>query len=260
MTETRWRPLARVTANRGWRVENTTDGATLYLYDVIDSWGGDWGISAKDVLSALAEVTSPTLNVRLNSPGGDYFEGVAIYNALVQHPGQVTVHVDALAASAASVIAMAGDHIVMHPGAQLMIHDALSMAVGNAAEMRRTADLLDQCSDDIAGFYARQAGGEPEQWRELMRAETWYTAEQAVAAGLADEVAQRDPAPALALSPSAYAERWLDVALRHTATPETPEPAPEPEPAAVPAATEPVAASLPTLSELFRSAVREAVA
>jgi ClpP class serine protease len=120
------------------------------------------------------------------------FDGLAIYNALRSHPAQVTVTVDGLAASIASVIAMAGDRVVMNRGAMMMIHDASSLSVGNAQEMRATADLLDKASDNIASIYADRAGGTPEEWRGQMRAETWYLAAEAVDVGLADE-AVTDP-------------------------------------------------------------------
>lgn len=238
------------------RVDRTpnvdADGATLYLYDAIDSWGGDWGVSASDVRAALTEIGSAAVELHINSPGGDYFEAVAIYNTLQAHAGAITVHIDGLAASAASVIAMVGERVIMGQGSQLMIHDALTMAFGNAGEIRKTADLLDQCSDDISGFYARRAGGDPAAFREAMRAETWYTADQAVAAGLADEVAGAAPTPAVAAS----AERWI-AALRPA--PLAPEPGPIPD--LRPTAVVPPPAALPTtgpnLAELIRSAVRK---
>jgi len=119
-------------------------------------------------------------------------EGVAIANVLRQHPADVTVWVDGLAASAGSVIAMAGDEIVMGIGAQLMIHDAWGRALGPADEMRQAAAMLDSTSDAIAATYAARAGGTTAEWRAVMVAETWYTAEEAVAAGLADRVATDD--------------------------------------------------------------------
>jgi len=230
------------------------EGATLWIYDPIDSYGGDWGVSALDVRDTLAGFGGADLSVRINSPGGDYFEAVAIRTLLAQYPGKVTMRIDGLAASAATVIATAGDHVVMAPGAQYMIHDALTIALGNAAEMRRTADLLDQCSDDIAGFYAAKAGGDAATFRDAMRAETWYTAEQAVAAGLADELAGAPAEPAVAAS----AARWI-AAMRPAAEP-APIPAPVPDTnstAAVVAAEAPASVSdpLPTLSELFCSAL-----
>lgn len=167
---------------RFWSVI-TTDGAELYLYGMI----GEWEVSAVDFIQALAAVVGPAITVRVNSPGGDYFEGMAIYNALIDHPAQVEVRVDALAASAASFIAMAGNRVVMNRQARMMIHDAHGIVAGNAADMVSMADVLDAISDDMAAIYAARAGGTPAKWRGLMKAETWYSAEKAVAAGLADE-------------------------------------------------------------------------
>jgi hypothetical protein len=128
--------------------------------------------------------------VRINSPGGSVFEGIAIANALRAHPANVTVQVDSVAASIASVIAMAGDRIEMAPNSMMMIHDASGLAMGNAADMEEMAELLDLISDNIADAYAARAGGTREQWRERMRAETWYLPEDAVDNGLADEAVQ----------------------------------------------------------------------
>jgi ATP-dependent protease ClpP protease subunit len=173
---------------------DSTAAAELFIYDYIDSWGGDWGVSASMVLAALAQVPGRALNVRVNSPGGEYFEGVAIANALRSHDGPVNVFIDGMAASAASVIAMAGETVTMGIGSQLMIHDASCITLGNPAEHRRALDMLEQTSDDIAAQYAAKAGGEVKDWRAAMVAETWYTAAQAVEAGLADAVAGAPPA------------------------------------------------------------------
>lgn len=208
-------PGAESVVSRGTRpgapavkVENAADEATVWVYDVI----GDWGVSAAELVPAIEQITAPNITVRVNSPGGDYFAGVAIANALVRHPANVAVHVDALAASAASVIAMAGDEIVMHPGAQMMIHDALTMTVGNAAEHTKTAALLDAASDDIAAVYAARSGlTDAAGFREQMRAETWLTAEAAVEAGLATRVAEpvsRETEPVAAEDDR---PRWLAV-------------------------------------------------
>jgi len=186
----RWTNLAPAPFREGVRAVTAASEPELLIYDYIDSWGGEWGVSAAEVLAALDVIGDvPALTVRLSSPGGDYFEGVSIHNALLRHPATVTVHVDALAASAASVIAMAGDRVVMGQGAQIMIHEAASAAFGRADDMRACAVMLDQTNDDIAGFYAARTGGDVAAWREAVRQETWYTAAQAVAAGLADEVA-----------------------------------------------------------------------
>lgn len=186
--------LARPVARQGqswYRIQGKADEvADVYIYDEI-SW---WGISAQDFVNELREVTAPKVNLHLNSPGGDVFDAHAIYQALLDHPAEVTTLVDSLAASAASVIAMAGERIVMGKAAMLMIHDAWGLAIGNAADMRDMADRLDKISNVIAGVYAERAGGPLEFWRQAMLEESWYDAEEAVAAGLADEVRQRKAA------------------------------------------------------------------
>lgn len=169
--------------------EVTSDGiAELYLYDPIDSWGGWWGVSAKEFGEALALLPDDTTEIRLfiNSPGGEVWDAMAIVNQLRRHPARTVAVVDGIAASAASVIAVTCDETVMAVGSQLMIHDAWNIAVGNEADMLAMADRLAKSSNTLAGIYATKAGGDVEDWRELMRAETWYTAAEAVRDGLAD--------------------------------------------------------------------------
>jgi ATP-dependent protease ClpP protease subunit len=171
--------------------------ATVDIFDVIDSWGGWFGISAGEVDAALAQAGDvDTLYVRINSPGGEALEGVAIGNLLRAHKATVHVTVYGLAASAASAVAMAGDTIAAGPGSMMMIHDASNIAWGDAAELRAEAAILDTLSDGYAALYAAKAGGTAAEWRARMQATTWYTAEQAVTAGLADRVGL-DPAPAV---------------------------------------------------------------
>lgn len=187
---------------RAWyeiRDADSPDEAEMLIYDEIGGW---WGPTPGDIVSELRAITAPNLRVRINSPGGSVFDGVAIANAIRLHPANVIVQVDGIAASIASVIAMAGDRIVMSPQSQLMIHDASGMCLGNSADMGEMATLLDVQSDNIADAYAERAGGTREEWRERMRAESWYLAEEAVAAGLADEVlpsrkAAEEPEPVL---------------------------------------------------------------
>jgi ATP-dependent protease ClpP protease subunit len=164
----------------------------VFIYDEI----GYYGVTASAFASELAGLDVDTINLRLNSPGGEVFDGIAIYNVLRGHRAAVNVTVDGLAASIASVIAMAGDSVEMGRGSRMMIHDAQGLALGDAATMRELADLLDQESDNIARFYAARAGGKADQWRERMRATTWYTAEEAVEAGLADRIVAEVPAAA----------------------------------------------------------------
>ncbi|MFF9002614.1 head maturation protease, ClpP-related [Streptomyces achromogenes] len=160
------------------------DEAELFLYDEI----GGWGTLAEDFIAELEAITTPKLRVRVSSPGGSVFEGVALANALRAHPAEVTVQVDGIAASIASVIAMAADRVVMQPQAMVMVHDASGVCMGNAQDMADMAALLDKISDNIADAYGAKAGGTRDEWRQVMKAETWYTAEEAVEAGLADEV------------------------------------------------------------------------
>lgn len=177
--------LAEVTAPK------LTDGvATLRLYDVIDSWGGPYGISAKEFAEVLDDLPDDTTEIRLHisSPGGEVWDGLAILNSLRQHRARVVTIVDGIAASAASVVAMAGDEVLMAPGSELMIHAAWGLCVGNATDMAKLAETLQHESDNLAGIYAAKAGGTVEEWRAAMSAETWYTADEAVAAGLADRV------------------------------------------------------------------------
>jgi HK97 family phage major capsid protein len=176
-----------------YRISNSVDGpAQILLYDLI----GYFGISAQDFLHDLGAVNGP-VEVHINSPGGDVFDAFAIYTALVSRPGVTTV-VDSLAASSASVIAMAGEQRLMAKTSQLMIHSAWAGVDGDAADMRQLADRLDTVSGQIAGVYADTAGGQPDYWRGLMSAETWFTPQQALEAGLITGITgtAREPAPA----------------------------------------------------------------
>lgn len=166
----------------------TAEVAHVSIYDEI----GFWGVSAQDFAAQVKGITAPSITVHINSPGGDVFDGVAILNTLRSHPATVDVVVDGLAASAASFIAMAGDTVTMMPNASMMIHDASGVCMGNTADMVAMADLLDKISDNIASVYATRAGGSVNQWREVMRGEAWYTADEAVEAGLADRVGELD--------------------------------------------------------------------
>ena len=168
-----------------YRINSLADGVDeVYIYDEI----GWFGVSAADLIQELRGLTARQLSVRLNTPGGDTFDSIAIGNALRSHPATVDVTVDALAASGGSIIAMAGDTVTMAPGSQMMIHDAWTMDIGNAAVFRELADFLDGQSDNVASIYQSHAGGKVADWRAAMQAETWYSAQEAVDAGLADKV------------------------------------------------------------------------
>lgn len=176
-----------------YRMEAAGDRtAEVYIYDAIDSW---WGVSASRFVKDLAALDVDTINLRVNSPGGSVYDGVAIMNAIRRHPANVIATVDGLAASAASFIIQAADEVIMGRGTELMIHDASTICWGDARDMVDMAAHLDRISGTIAGLYAERAGGTAEEWRYAMLAETWYTADEAVAAGLADRIDGKDPKP-----------------------------------------------------------------
>lgn len=184
-TEAKPKPWFRV--ENAFKGEGGAETTPVYIYDEIgDSWWG--GTSAADFIKMIGTIETPKIELHLNSPGGDIFDGVAIYNALNAHPAEVNVVVDALAASAASFIAQAGDTVTMTKGSMMMIHDGSGMVWGNASDMRQMADLLDKLSNNIASIYADRAGQSTEFWRNLMQEEVWYDAQEAVDAGLADSV------------------------------------------------------------------------
>jgi ATP-dependent Clp endopeptidase proteolytic subunit ClpP len=171
--------------DRFWRIENRagSDVADLYLFDEVSFYG----IDANSFRAELDEVKASKLRLRINSPGGDVFDGIAIANLLRARDPEFEVVVDGLAASIASVIAVAGGKVTMSPNSQMMIHDASGIVMGDAEDMRSMAKVMDKISDNIAGAYATKAGGDPAEWRKRMRAETWFSAAEAVESGLADE-------------------------------------------------------------------------
>ena len=162
------------------------DSAEVLVYDVIgeDIFGG---ISAKEFRAQIKDVKAKSLNVRINSPGGSVVEGAAMMTALDEFKGEITVDIDSMAASAASVLAMAGDKVRMASNALMMIHDPYSMVMGGADEMRRTADLLDKVKGQIIDAYMRRSKKNRKELSKMMGDETWFTGAEAVAAGLADE-------------------------------------------------------------------------
>ncbi|MFN4017615.1 MAG: head maturation protease, ClpP-related [Reyranella sp.] len=160
----------------------------LDLYGIIGAdWFGD-GITSKmvsDSLKAMGSVSS--IEVNINSPGGDVFEGRGIYNLLKEHKAKVDVHVIAEAASAASLIAMAGDTITMSEGSLMMIHRASGLAYGNAEEIEQLIKLLKTIDETMVSTYAARTKNSPEDVRAWLDAETWMTADEAVARGFADK-------------------------------------------------------------------------
>lgn len=166
----------------------TDDGpAELLIYDEIDPF---WGVSADQFARDLKAIDRDAITVRINSPGGSVFDGIAILNALRDHKAKITVVVDSLAASIASVIAMAGDEVVMNRNSQMMLHNAWAVCVGDARDMQKTSERLTRHNANIAAIYAERAGGTVEDWLAVMAEETWLMADEAVDAGLADRVVE----------------------------------------------------------------------
>ncbi|WP_100454686.1 head maturation protease, ClpP-related [Mycobacteroides abscessus] len=187
--------------------------ATLHIYDEIDSW---FGVNAEALVVEISALDPETeLTVRVNSPGGNAFDGINIANAIMRHPGKTTTYIDGLAASAASVIAVASDEVVVSKYGQAMVHDARSGQYGTAKDLRSVADHLEKLSASYAKLYADRAGGTVEDWAQAMADETWYTAEEMVAAGLASRVddsgarADTEKAVASALACSSYKFKYF---------------------------------------------------
>jgi len=166
--------------------------ADLLLYDEI----GFWGVNAKDVALALRGITASTINLRINSPGGDVMDGVAIYNMLRSHGARIVTHIDGMAASIASVIALAGDEVRMADNAFFMIHDPWGITMGTAEDHRKTADVLDKVAGVILDTYLKRADAERAQVQQWMTDETWFTAQEAADAGFVDTIVEAVPAKA----------------------------------------------------------------
>jgi len=163
---------------------------TLQL-DLYGDVGDPAGIDAAKVVALLRNAPdAKRINIRLNSPGGSAFDGIAIFNALKDHPAEVTVKVDGLAASAASIIAMAGDTIEMGEGSFLMVHRAHGLAYGHRGDLRELADVLEKADGEIVSLYAGRTKKPLATVRGWVDAETWFTGQEAVEAGLADRIVQ----------------------------------------------------------------------
>lgn len=191
----------------------------ILLYGPIgpDFWEPENAITAKAVMSQLADMEGD-VTVRISSGGGDVYEGIDIMTALKNHDGEVTVIVESLAASAASFIAVGGaDRVLMRGSSEMMIHRAWTFMEGNADDVRKTLDDLERQDNKLASIYAGKAGGDVQGWLDAMSAETWYTAEEAVAAGLADGiVAEKSKVPEPS---SAMAKRRFKFVNRAAAPP-----------------------------------------
>ncbi|HWL06486.1 MAG TPA: head maturation protease, ClpP-related [Xanthobacteraceae bacterium] len=191
---------------------------TISMFDIIgeDVWTGS-GVTANRISAALRSIGNRDVTVRINSPGGDMFEGIAIYNLLRAHPAKVTVEVLGWAASAASIIAMAGDDIRMGLGSFMMVHNAWGVVIGNRHDMREAATLFDQFDAAIADIYEARTGVTRSDIEQLMDAETFMTASQAVECGFADVVddteSHTETNASAQVRPEILAKRRIDAAL-----------------------------------------------
>lgn len=166
------------------KVENSADDATIYLYDVIDPY---WGVSAVDFNKELAALKGKPVNLRINSPGGDVFDGRAMATAIAQH-GNVTAFIDGLAASAATYVATAAKSVQIADGAFFMIHNAWTLGYGNKSDFADLITLLDKIDQSIIHDYAKQTGKTVEEIAAWMDAETWFSAQEALDAGFVDSI------------------------------------------------------------------------
>ena len=173
-----------------FKIENKADKAEIFIYEEIgeDFWTGG-GITAKNFQKELAEIKASQIDLHINSPGGLVFDGITIFNLLKNHPANVTTYIDGLAASIASVIALAGDKVVMAENALFMIHKASGMVMGTSDDMRDFAEKLDKVNGSIATTYMGKTKKEEAEINDLMAAETWMTAAEAYDFGFVDEIA-----------------------------------------------------------------------
>ena len=234
---------------KGVQMRAAGEGAVLTLMGDVG-----WDITAKGVADALKGVGKGPLTISLHSYGGDALAGVAIHNMLARHPGAKTVIVEGCAASAASLIAMAGDRIVMPSNALMMIHEAWGVAVGDSDSMRKQAEVLDSVSGAYRGTYAARSGKTEDEVAALMAAETWFTADDAVAQGFATETAEPVAVRAMALKEGRFSRAPAALAAFAHNPPAEPvhqekvmQTVTDPKAADNPAVSQPAAASLAEL-------------
>lgn len=170
-----------------FKVENNADESSIYIYDAIDSM---FGINAQEFVKEIGALTAPVIHLRINSPGGDVFDARAIATAIANHPSKVIAHIDGLAASAATYIALAADEVQMADGGFFMIHNAWTLAFGNSGDLIAMADLLDKIDSTIVNDYAKKTGKTADEIGAWMAAETWFTAQEALDNGFVDSITE----------------------------------------------------------------------
>lgn len=206
----RWNPAIRAASD-------SDNEIGIYEHIGDDGWGD--GVTSKRIAAALRSIGNRDVVVNINSPGGNMFEGLAIYNLLREHPGRVTVRILSLAASAASVIAMAGDDIQIARAGFLMIHNAWVCHCGNQHDFREIADYLEPFDRSMADVYQARTGGDLDEIREMMDAETWIGGSEAVDQGFADSLLASDYVVDSDEGSNASAASRLDIALAKAGLP-----------------------------------------
>ncbi len=169
-----------------------TEGEVLNIYSTIGEYGDGSGVTEKIVSSVLRKANGADLTVNMNSPGGDFFAGITIYNMLKEYEGNVTVKVLGLAASAASIVALAADKVEVAESGFFMIHNAWTLAIGNKNDMQEVAAMLSKFDDTMMSIYAEKTGMNEKQVKKIMDAETWLSGKEAVDFGFADAVIGND--------------------------------------------------------------------
>lgn len=211
----RWNPGVQAAVDEG-------DDRSISIYDVIgyDYWTGD-GVTARRIAGALRSLGAGPVTVNVNSPGGDVFEGLAIYNLLREHQGEVTVKVLGLAASAASIIAMAGDTVQIARAGFFMVHNVWTVAAGNRNDYRELADWLEPFDSALADIYAARTGADVKAMGKLMDAESWIGGSSAIDQGFADELLPSDQVSQGSAKAQGNAARRLEAALRSSGLPKS---------------------------------------
>lgn len=201
-----WKGVSKLPKQRfknnpfGKKIENKfsasaeNEDAKIIIYgDIGESWWDEDTTSATDIEKALKQIDAEVIHVHINSYGGDVFDGISIHNQLKNHNAKIIVHVDGLAASAASLIAMAGDEIIMNTGSMIMIHEASTWCWGTKTDIQKTMNALEGIDKAIADIYMLRFKGTKEDVEKLMVAETWLTTDEAITLGFADEVSEEEP-------------------------------------------------------------------
>ncbi|WP_031243539.1 head maturation protease, ClpP-related, partial [Advenella kashmirensis] len=216
-------PLALEKWNPGIQAADSDSNTTISVLDVIgeDYWTGE-GVTAKRIAAALRYIGDKDVTVNINSPGGDMFEGLAIYNTLREHKGKITVKILGLAASAASIIAMAGDEVQISRAGFVMIHNCWVLAAGNRHALREIADWMEPFDRAMAGIYQERTGLDEKKLEALLDAESWIGGQDAIDQGFADVLLSRDAVHEGGSAQNlAFAARKFDRAMARSGMPRT---------------------------------------